>query len=166
MRDFLTEAERRLIAHERERLRATRGRSGDPRVAGCLVAFAGMVLLTLTPGLGGWLEIPSTLGFGILGAAVLLLFAGAAVALIGSGVQSRADGRRRAEAVSRLREWNGDGAGRSDALRAAVHFLEAGGGPGGVADVGPGADLVRAVAEASPRGAADPDRAGAADEGG
>lgn len=166
MRDFLTQAERRLIAQERERLRSTEARSGDPRVAGCLVAFAGMVLLTLTPALGGWLEIPSTLGFGILGAAVVLLFAGAATALVGSGVQARADGRRRAEALSRLQGWEGDGAGREDALRAAVRFLDAGGRPGEAADTGPGEDLLRAVAETGWEDPADPPRAGAADEAG
>ena len=166
MRDFLTHADRLLIADERQRLRTGGGRSGDPRVAGCLLAFAGMILITLTPAVGGWFEIPSTMGFGILGAAVLLLFAGAAVGLVGSGVRARADGRRRAEALSRLEEWDGEGAGRDDALRAAVRFLEAGGRAPGIVAPGPGAELLRAVAEAGLEDPPDPRRAGAADAAG
>lgn len=49
---------------------------------GCIVAFFGMVLLTLVPAFGNFVEIDPAVAYALLAAAVLLLFAGAAIALI------------------------------------------------------------------------------------
>ena len=128
---------------------------GDPRLAGCVVAFAGMVLMTVTPALGGWFEITPPLGFGVLAAAVFLLFAGAAVGLGGSALRARAEARRRAEAQAVLRDWHGNAATREGAIRAAVQYLDAGGALPDPGEPGPAAALLRAVAGGSPDPGAD-----------
>lgn len=53
----------------------------DPAAIGIGLAFAGMLVLTLTPVVGRWAELPPTLATVALGAAVLLLVAGAAIGL-------------------------------------------------------------------------------------
>lgn len=55
----------------------------DRQLPGCLLAFLGMLALTLTPALGRWVEIPRSAGNVIFLAAVVCLFGGAAIALLG-----------------------------------------------------------------------------------
>ncbi|MDT8370260.1 MAG: hypothetical protein RQ745_13720 [Longimicrobiales bacterium] len=59
------------------------GRRPDPSAIALLLAFAGMLLLTLTPVVGRWREIPLAAANTMLGAAVLLLVAGAVVGILG-----------------------------------------------------------------------------------
>ena len=56
--------------------------SDAAQARGCMVAFLGMVLLTLVPAFGNFIEIDPAVAYALLAAAVLLLFAGAAIALI------------------------------------------------------------------------------------
>lgn len=119
--------ERGVAEAERERLRQA-GPVRDPKVSGCFVAFAGMIVLTLTPAVGGWLDIPPGLALGILAGAVLLLAGGAAVGLIGGSRQETNAARTREESLQVLTRWAEGNASREDGIRAAVRFLHAGGG--------------------------------------
>lgn len=58
------------------------GRRLDPSAIALLLAFAGMLLLTLTPVAGRWTEIPLSSANLLLGAAVILLVAGAVVGIV------------------------------------------------------------------------------------
>jgi hypothetical protein len=58
-------------------------RRADPTAVGIGLAFAGMLLLTLTPVAGRWTDVPPALAVTALGAAVLLILIGAAVGLLG-----------------------------------------------------------------------------------
>lgn len=54
----------------------------DPAAIGLGLAFVGMVLLTLTPVLGRWAEIPQSLAVTALGSSLLLIFLGAALGIL------------------------------------------------------------------------------------
>jgi hypothetical protein len=58
------------------------GRGPDPSAIGLGLAFVGMVLLTLTPVLGRWAEIPQGLAVTALGSSLLLIFLGAALGIL------------------------------------------------------------------------------------
>ena len=132
--------ERRAAADELARSAALRPRR-DPQALGCLLAFAGMLVLTLTPAAGSWLEIPMGLGILIFSLAVAALFAGAAVALVGSR-RARREGVDRAgvarEAVVAILAPE-DG-GRLDAVRGATRLVLL--GQGGGSGSGPGTGTV------------------------
>ena len=104
------------------RLRTTSGR--DPQLGGCMGAFTGMLVLTLTPALGGWLPIPRGLGLALFATAVALLFAGAAVALLGGRSRARRAARERSLALESLAH---PGLDREALVQAAVRFLWWGG---------------------------------------
>jgi hypothetical protein len=123
----LTPAELEAVRAEDERLRRD-GPTRDPKLSGCLVAFIGMVVLTLTPAVGGWLDIPPGLALGILGGAVLLLAGGAAIGLVGGNRQEREAARARRDSLEVLTRWAEGGASPEEGVRAAVRFLHAGGG--------------------------------------
>lgn|GEM_PF-7101840 len=55
----------------------------DPAAVGIGLAFAGMLVLTLTPVAGRWADIPPGLAVMALGAAMILILGGAAVGLLG-----------------------------------------------------------------------------------
>ena len=123
----LDSRQRAVAEAERDRLRQV-GPNRDHKVSGCFVAFAGMIVLTLTPAVGGWLDIPPGLALGILAGAVLLLAGGAAIGLIGGARQETNAARAREEAVEALTRWAEGSTSEDDAIRAAVRFLHAGGG--------------------------------------
>jgi len=58
-------------------------RGPDPTVIGIGMAFLGMLLLTLTPVVGRWAEVPPAAAVAALGTAILLILIGAAFGLIG-----------------------------------------------------------------------------------
>jgi hypothetical protein len=87
-----------------------------------------MLLLTLVPAVGGWLEIPPGLAVGFLTLAILLLGGGAALGLVGTRRRERRDGMRRGEARRLLESWRDGGVSDDEAVRAAVRFVHAGGG--------------------------------------
>ncbi len=68
-------------------------RTPDPTGIGIGLAFAGMLLLTLTPVAGRWADVPPALARTALGAAILLMLAGAAVGLL-AGREGMGQGRR------------------------------------------------------------------------
>ena len=57
-------------------------RTPDPTAIGIGLAFAGMLVLTLTPVAGRWTDIPSDYAAMALGVAMLLILGGAAVGLL------------------------------------------------------------------------------------
>lgn len=68
----------------------TDGRRGpDPQLLGLGIALVGMVILTLTPPLGGWIEIPQGVARSLLVVGAALLFVGAAVPLVHAWVSRR-----------------------------------------------------------------------------
>lgn len=95
----------------------------DPQVPGCLLAFVGMVILTLTPAVGSWMEISRSVGITLFTLAVLALFAGAAVALGGGAAQNRRARREREAAVGPILAWAESGGDRGAALRAATRLV-------------------------------------------
>lgn len=118
----LTPAERAIVDEEMDRLGAAPAMR-DPQLPGCLLAFLGMLGLILTPAVGSWVEIPRGAGVGIFVLAVLILFAGAVVALVGGAGQERRARREMDAAVGPIRAWaEGDG-GREEALRAAARVV-------------------------------------------
>ena len=121
-------AEAREAARDEWDRLARSGPDRDPKVSGCFVAFAGMVILTLTPAVGGWLDIPPGLALGILVLAVLLLLGGAALGLIGGGRQERDRSALRQASLEALGRWDRGEAEAPEAARAAVGFLFSGGG--------------------------------------
>jgi hypothetical protein len=123
----LTPIQAAVAREEWERLDRS-GPRHDPKVSGCFVAFAGMIILTLTPAIGGWLDIPPGLALGILTVAVLLLAGGAGIGLIGGNRQERAAARVRRESVEVLVRASRGDLPSDDGVRAAVRFLHAGGG--------------------------------------
>lgn len=107
---------------EFQRLKTASGR--DPQMSGCMVAFAGMLVLTLTPALGNWIPIAQGMGVTLFAGASALLFTGAAVALIGGRSRARRAERERSTALSSLADSAQD---REASIRAAVRFLWWGG---------------------------------------
>ena len=57
-------------------------RGPDPTAIGIGLAFVGMLVLTLTPVAGRWAEVPPAVATTALGAALILILVGAAVALL------------------------------------------------------------------------------------
>lgn len=101
-------------------------RSGprDAAPAGCGLAFVGMLLLTLTPAVGSFVELSRFTVLSLFGGALLLLLAGAAIGLLGRGGLPGAWARRRAEAaVGPILAWAEDDGDRRAALEAAVVLL-------------------------------------------
>lgn len=123
----LTTAQHEVALAERARLRQL-GPVRDPKLSGCMLAFIGMIVLTLTPAVGGWLDIPPGLALGILAGAVLLLGGGAAMGLVGGSRQETEAARAREESLEMLARWTEGGASEDEAIRASVRFLHAGGG--------------------------------------
>lgn len=118
----LTPDDQAIIASELERF----GREAsmrDPQLPGCLLAFLGMAVLTLTPALGSWMEISRGVGITLFTLAVVALFGGAAVALGGGAAQSRRARREREAAVGPILAWAESGGDREAALRAATRLL-------------------------------------------
>jgi hypothetical protein len=114
-----------------------------------------MIILTLTPAIGGWLDIPPGLALGILVVAVLLLAGGAGIGLVGGNRQERVAARRRREALDLLARATRGDLPPDQGVRAAVRFLHAGGGirVDGLTDLTPEArSLVDQVARAGLRG--------------
>lgn len=140
-----------IARDEMDRLKRARP-TRDPKALGCLVAFAGMIVLTLTPAVGGWLDIPPGLALGILAAAILLLAGGAVVGLVGGGRQQTKAAAARRESLVVLDRWARGSGTEAEAIRAAVRYLQAGGGllVEGAAGVAPAARaLIDRVARAS-----------------
>jgi polyferredoxin len=59
------------------------------RALGCLVAFFGMVLLTIVPALGNYVDIEPSFAYLLLAIAVVLLFVGAGVSIVLGGRSER-----------------------------------------------------------------------------
>jgi hypothetical protein len=113
-----------------------------------------MLVLTLTPALGSWVEIPLGMGSLIFWMAVLALFAGAGVALVGA---RRARGTtplgvRLDDAVGPILAATENGASRDEALRAATRLLLEVGSLGGVRPPGAGASLESTAKRLGPAG--------------
>ncbi len=123
----LTPAQIDVARAERERLRLAEP-IRDPKISGCLLAFTGMIVLTLTPAVGGWLDIPPGLALGILAGSVLLLAGGAALGLIGGSREETRAARARKESLDVLTRWASGSDSQEEGIRAAVRFLHAGGG--------------------------------------
>lgn len=93
-----------------------------------------MVVLTLTPALGSWVDIPRGGARALFILAVASLFGGAVVALFGGSLQVRTARRDSEAAVGPIRA-HGEGQGdRQEAVRAAVRLLSS-----AVVAPGPGA---------------------------
>jgi len=118
----LDPADREIVDAELDRLRAA-PRMRDSQLPGCLLAFLGMLALTLTPALGSWMEIPRGAGVAVFALAVLALFSGAAVALIGSAVQERRARREMEAAADPILAWAESEGDRGEALRAATRLV-------------------------------------------
>jgi hypothetical protein len=83
-----------------------------------------MILLTLTPAIGGFIELPRPVVMAIFAAAVLLLFVGAGVGVFGRDVSPRALAVRGTDdAVGPLLAWGESGGARGAAVEAAVTLL-------------------------------------------
>jgi hypothetical protein len=115
------------------------------QAGGLFLAVSGMVLLTLVPAAGRVVTLdPGTAG-GVLALAILLLLAGAGIAMGGGHLHRRADRRRVTAMVARLRTPPDHHAG----LREATHLL-ARADPRGGPEPLPGASLSRLTAELGP----------------
>lgn len=126
----LSEAEIELV-HARWRAGAGGLRNRRLQAGGCLAAFLGMAALTLTPALAAWLTIDPGLAYLILGLAVLCLFGGAAMGLLGASRAGRVDRDAVDGAVSALLEAGSrDGAPVEEATTLLLRLREA--GPGAV----------------------------------
>lgn len=109
---LLTDADRALI-RKTARDNATASPPRDPSVPGCLLAFAGMILLTVTPGIGGFVAIPRVVVLSVFAFAILLLFLGAGVSIAGRGASLAAWSRSRVDgAVGPILAWAGADAAR------------------------------------------------------
>lgn len=115
-------ADQRVVALELERLQASPGRR-DPQLPGCLLAFAGMVVLTLTPALGNWVEVPRSVGVALFALAVAALFGGATIALLGGVTQDRRARRGQEAAIGAILAHVESGGDREEALRAATRLV-------------------------------------------
>lgn len=119
----LGDADRQAIAEAMTRLR---GESAprDPSIPGCLTAFVGMVLLTLTPAIGGYVQIPRPVVMAIFVGAVVLLFAGAGLGVFGRDVSPRAVALRGTEAsVGPILAWAQSGGDQAGAVHASVALI-------------------------------------------
>lgn len=115
--------EDREILQEELRALGEKGSRTDPRAGGCLVAFAGMALLVLTPAVGAWVPISGAAGLAILLLAVALLLGGATVGILGTALRNREARGGREAALVTLAAWEAGDVSRSAALRAAVRYL-------------------------------------------
>lgn len=111
------------ILQEELRALGEKGPRTDPRAGGCLVAFAGMVLLVLTPAVGAWVSIPGPAGLAIFILAVALLLGGATLGILGAGFRDREARGGREAALVTLAAWESGDVSRGAALRAAVRYL-------------------------------------------
>lgn len=119
----LTEADLAVIQKAVAELRSE-GLPRDPSIPGCLTAFVGMALLTLTPAVGGYVSIPRPVIMTIFLVAVALLFVGAGVGIFGRGASPRDAAVARAEAsVGPILAWSSGDGGREAALEASVALL-------------------------------------------
>lgn len=119
----LTPEDAAVVDGEVARLAAQPGRR-DPQAAGCLVAFVGMLALTLTPAVGNFVEIPLPTGTTVFGISILAIFAGAAIAIFGGGLKgTRGAAREVRSAVGPILAHTQVDASREDALRAATRLL-------------------------------------------
>jgi hypothetical protein len=89
-----------------------------------------MVVLTLTPALGNWVELSPEAGMALFAFAVAALFAGAVVALLGGTLQSRAVRRDAEAAVHSILAYLEGGSDREEAVRAAARLVALAAGPG------------------------------------
>lgn len=129
-----------LIDDEARRFRSTPPRR-DPQLSGCLLAFIGMAVLTLTPALGTWVPVSRGLGTALFGGAVAALFGGAVVALAGSAVEGRRVRRELGSALDAVAAWEAGTGDRPSAVRGAARFVlatRAAAEPRKVREVGPG----------------------------
>jgi hypothetical protein len=78
----LTEDEVRVVDETWSRVAVPVGRRLQG--VGCGLAFVGMAGLTLTPAIGNYVDIETNSAYGVLGIAILLLGAGAALGLFGA----------------------------------------------------------------------------------
>lgn len=111
------------VAIVREEISLERGRPmRDPQIGGCMVAFFGIVILTMTPSIGRWVEIPQVLATALLILAAVLLFGGAALSLFSGRIRKKADIGIAEDALVHLPK-EGASPDDSKALRAAVRLL-------------------------------------------
>jgi hypothetical protein len=125
----------------------------DPQFAGFVVALGGMVLLTVVPALGNFVELGAGTAYGFLAMAVLLLLGGAGLAIGAGQIRARDARRELSRAAGLLR----DPPTRESALREATVLLagvDTRGGPAAVGnasvgrmarELGPGLETVRQV---------------------
>lgn len=112
------------LIREAARRHGHRSGPGDAAPAGCGLAFLGMLLLTLTPATGGFIELSRSVVLSLFGVALLLLLAGAAVGLLGRSGTPGAWARGRAEdALGPILAWSESGGSRGAAVEAAVVLL-------------------------------------------
>ncbi len=105
-------------AISRERGRPVR----DPQIGGCLVAFVGIVILTMTPSIGRWVEIPQVVATGLLVVAAGLLFGGAVLSLFSGALRRKADQAIVERMLKRLPP-EGSSPKKAKTLKAAVRLL-------------------------------------------
>ena len=119
----LTSSDEAVVQSEVDRMKSEPPRR-DPTGPGCLIAFVGMLTLTLTPALGNWVEIPLPTGRLIFIAAVLAIFAGAFVAMFGARLSgTRSASKEVQHAVGPILAYVQSKGDRETALRAATRLL-------------------------------------------
>lgn len=107
-----------LTPEERDAVELAWSRGGGAPVAerlqgvGCLVAFAGMAALTLTPALGNYLDLSPESAYGVLALAVALLGLGAVLGLVGASRGGRTRRREIDAAIGRVVAAHGAGGAR------------------------------------------------------
>lgn len=111
------------IAIVRAELSREKGRpTRDPQIGGCLIGFVGIVILTMTPSVGRWIDIPQVVATGLLIVAAILLFGGAVLSLFSGVVQKKAAESIVERALKRLPP-EGASPKKKKALKASVRLL-------------------------------------------
>lgn len=119
----LSEHDRGLLKNELDRHRSN-PRARDPQVAGCGMAFLGMLVLTLTPAVGAWIEVPLPVGTAVFVLAVVAIFGGALWSLLRGGLRGRQATRSAVEAsVGPILAHLEDDGSRDAALQSAAHLI-------------------------------------------